>query len=64
MPFCTCVYAFPVMFFKLPSSVLRALGDGKTPLYAMAIAAVVNIVHDILFVVAFKWGIVGARRLL
>src|SRR5699024_4664779 len=42
------------------SSVLRAVGDGRTPLIAMGIASVVNIVLDILFVAGFGWGIPGA----
>ncbi|MDP2889217.1 MAG: MATE family efflux transporter [Bacteroidota bacterium] len=42
------------------SSILRGLGDSKTPLYFMMIATVNNILLDLLFVVVFKWGIQGA----
>lgn len=49
-----------VMAYNLLASVLRALGDGKTPLHAMIVAAVTNIILDILFVLAFGWGIAGA----
>lgn len=49
-----------VMAYNLLASILRALGDGKTPLYAMITAAAVNIVLDIIFVMAFGWGIAGA----
>lgn len=49
-----------VMAYNLLASMLRALGDGKTPLYAMIIAAFINIGLDILFVVFFHWGIAGA----
>ncbi len=42
------------------SSILRGLGDAKTPLYFMIIATVNNILFDLLFVVVFKWGIEGA----
>ena len=49
-----------IMAFNLLASVLRALGDGKTPLYAMIVAALSNIVLDLLFVLVFHWGIAGA----
>lgn len=49
-----------VMGYNYLSSVLRALGDGKTPLYAMLFASLVNIVLDLLFVLVFRWGIGGA----
>lgn len=42
------------------SSILRAMGDSRTPLIAMIIASVINVVLDILFVVGFHWGIAGA----
>jgi len=42
------------------SSILRGLGDAKTPLYFMIIATINNILFDLLFVVVFKWGIEGA----
>ena len=34
--------------------------DGKTPLYAMILAALTNIGLDLLFVLVFHWGIAGA----
>lgn len=49
-----------IMAYNMFASILRALGDGKTPLYAMVIASVINIVLDFLFVVGFHWGIAGA----
>ncbi len=42
------------------SSVLRGLGDSKTPLYFLVIATLMNIALDLLFVAVFKWGVVGA----
>ncbi len=51
---------FVVMTYNVLSSVLRALGDSKTPLYAMIIAALINIGLDLLFVRVFHWGIAGA----
>ena len=49
-----------VLAYNLLASILRALGDGKTPLYAMIVASITNIVLDLLFVPVFGWGIAGA----
>ena len=49
-----------VMGYNMAASILRALGDGRTPLTAMIIAALLNIALDCLFVFVFDWGIVGA----
>lgn len=49
-----------VMAYNLLATVLRSLGDGQTPLYAMVVAAISNIVLDLLFVLVFRWGIAGA----
>lgn len=46
--------------YNMASSILRALGDGRTPLIAMIIAAILNISLDCLFVLVFQWGIFGA----
>jgi len=47
-------------FYNLAGSILRAFGDGKSPLIAMIIAATLNIALDLLFVMVFKWGVFGA----
>ncbi len=49
-----------VMAYNVLASVLRAFGDSKTPLYAMLLAAGINIALDLLFVLVFHWGIAGA----
>ena len=49
-----------VMAYNLMASILRSLGDGKTPLHAMIVACFTNIALDMLFVLVFGWGIVGA----
>ncbi len=49
-----------VFFFNYCSSVLRAVGDSKTPLMAIAIAAVTNIALDYVAVMVCDWGIAGA----
>ena len=49
-----------VMGYNLLATILRSLGDGQTPLYAMIVAALSNIGLDLLFVLVFRWGIAGA----
>ena len=49
-----------VAFYNMSAAILRAFGDSKTPLVAMVIAAVLNILLDLLFVLAFHWGVFGA----
>ncbi len=49
-----------VMAYNLLATILRSLGDGQTPLYAMIVAALSNIALDLLFVLVFRWGIAGA----
>ena len=49
-----------VMAYNLLACILRSLGDGKTPLQAMVVASVTNILLDLLFVMVFHWGIAGA----
>lgn len=49
-----------VMAYNLLACILRSLGDSKTPLLAMVVAAITNIILDLLFVMGFHWGIAGA----
>lgn len=49
-----------VMAYNLFATVLRSLGDGRTPLLAMIVAAIVNIALDLLFVLGLGFGISGA----
>lgn len=49
-----------VTAYNLAASILRAFGDSKSPLFAMVIAAGLNIALDLLFVMVFRWGVFGA----
>lgn len=42
------------------SAVLRGIGDSVTSLYFLIIAMVINIVLDLVFIITFGWGVVGA----
>ena len=49
-----------VFFFNYCSAMLRAVGDSQTPLTAMTIASVINILLDLLAVYVLGWGVAGA----
>ena len=49
-----------VMAYNLLAGILRAMGDSRTPLTAMALASLTNIALDLLFVLALGWGVAGA----
>ncbi|MBU5454854.1 MATE family efflux transporter [Caproiciproducens sp. MSJ-32] len=48
------------VFYNILSSVLRALGDSKTPLYFLIISSLLNIILDIVFIRSFGMGPEGA----
>ena len=49
-----------IMAYNFLAAILRALGDSKTPLYAMILASLINVGLDLLFVMGFRWGVGGA----
>lgn len=49
-----------MMYYNLTAAILRSVGDSKTPLIAMAVAALTNIVFDCVAVFMLDWGIAGA----
>ena len=48
------------MLYNLLSSILRAIGNSKIPLYFLIISALLNILLDLLFIVGFHMGAAGA----
>ncbi len=46
--------------YNCVSAVLRGMGNSNQPFVYILIAAVVNVVLDLLFVLVFKWGVWGA----
>ena len=42
------------------SSAIRALGDSKTPLYALIVASIINVLLDFFFILNLKMGVFGA----
>lgn len=51
---------FFFIFSSVASGILRAEGDVKRPMYAMAATAILNIVIDPIFIYYFGWGVSGA----
>lgn len=47
------------MIYNFGSSILRAIGDTKRPLYYLTVAGVVNVVLNLIFVIVFHWGVFG-----
>ncbi len=48
------------VLYNLLASILRALGDSKVPLYFLILAAFLNIVLDLVFIIVFHMGAAGA----
>ena len=49
-----------IIFSSVASGILRAEGDAKRPMYAMAATAILNIIIDPIFIYYFGWGVSGA----
>lgn len=52
--------SFLLFGFNTIASMLRGVGDSKTPLYFLLLSAVLNVGLDMLFIVVFDWGVAGA----
>ena len=55
-----CIGLVFVSVYNYISSMLRALGDTKTPLYFLVVACLLNVGLDLLFICVFKMGVMGA----
>ncbi|HBA63098.1 MAG TPA: MATE family efflux transporter [Lachnospiraceae bacterium] len=49
-----------VFIYNIGSSILRAVGDSRRPLYFLIVCCILNIVLDLLFVLVWKMGVAGA----
>ena len=56
------IFAFTIgsAMYNASGSILRSLGDSRTPLYALILSSLLNVGLDLLFVVVFKAGVAGA----
>ena len=48
------------LLYNLMSSILRSVGDSRTPFVFLAISTVLNIVLDLVCILVFHWGCAGA----
>lgn len=48
-----------VFLYNIMSSILRALGDSKTPLYFLILSAILNVILDLCFVLVWDKGVEG-----
>ena len=56
-----CFAGIPfITLYNIISSIFRGMGDSRTPMYFIAIACVLNIVLDYIFIGVFKLGTAGA----
>lgn len=51
---------FSSMFYNTMASLLRAIGDSKTPLYFLIVASMCNVVLDFFFILVCGMGVEGA----
>ena len=47
------------IIYNMGASILRAVGDSRRPLYVLIVTCVLNIILDLVFVVAFEMGVTG-----
>lgn len=55
-----CGGIFAQVLYNILASILRALGNSKTPLYFLIMSALLNIVLDLVFIIVFHMGVSGA----
>ena len=48
-----------LMIYNMGSAIMRAVGDSRRPFIYLVVAAIVNTVLDLLFVIVFGWGVAG-----
>lgn len=51
---------FAIFLYNIFANLLRAVGNSVIPLAFLAVSAVTNIALDLLFILQFKWGVIGA----
>ena len=49
-----------IFLYNMVAAIMRALGDSKTPLYFLILTSAMNIGLDLLFIIPFHMGVLGA----
>lgn len=55
-----CGGIFAQVLYNILASILRALGNSRTPLYFLIFSALLNVVLDLVFIMVFHMGVSGA----
>ncbi len=55
-----CIGIVAIVYYNLFSSLLRAIGNSRIPLYFLILSALLNIVLDLVFIINLKMGVSGA----
>ncbi len=51
----------PLIFlYNMTASIIRSLGDSRTPVYFLVLSSVLNIALDLVFIIVCKWDVRGA----
>ncbi|MDQ0223061.1 MATE family efflux transporter [Streptococcus moroccensis] len=60
--FLTAIFggSLATILYNYLSNSIRALGDSRTPLYALIVAVILNVILDFVFILNFKLGVFGA----
>ena len=48
-----------IMLYNFGSAVLRSKGDSKRPLFCLAVSGIINVILNLIFVIAFHMSVVG-----
>ncbi|KRM80134.1 Na+-driven multidrug efflux pump [Limosilactobacillus coleohominis DSM 14060] len=54
------VFIWVTVLYNFSASVLRSLGDSRTPFYTLVFASLLNIIIDVILIGVFRWGVIGA----
>ncbi len=54
------MFTIGMAMYNASSSILRSLGDSRTPLWALILASILNVGLDLVFVAVFHMGVAGA----
>lgn len=55
----TCLGIVAISLYNGSASILRALGDSRTPLYFLILSSICNVVMDLFFVLSLGMGVLG-----
>lgn len=56
-----CVFGLlTANYYNLLASIVRSLGDSKTPLYFLIFASILNVILALIFILNFHWGVPGS----